>query len=434
MVQATTPSFVQNFGGGFQLGTGIRQLGEQRKAQQLGAQQRELLGGFIRTGLGQAPGERTEVRRQTAGQLGPEALKKLDETLTQFDAPQLAKVKEENDRFVNASTNALQFNNAQLPQGLIETASAFDRLGGPANQKAANQTRQLAELAKRNPEAARAQLTALQNSALTAQQAISNRQKNLGLGAEADFTKGKEFVTKGKNNSLILNTSTFNKRTGKSEINRTPITEKLVNELGETGSEETLRLIEQAGGKSGAQARATLSVKAADEAAKQVVTIDAGVRLLDEGITELKAGADVGILDKFLPSIKEASSRFDNVADRMGLQVVQSVTFGALSAGELRVAMATAVPPNLDNKQLVTWFEDRKAAQLKLRSFYVDIARKASQEGKTPAEIMIEIEDEKAKKAVKKASAGQNKAALEWAKANPNDPRAAVILRNIGAK
>ena len=79
----------------------------------------------------------------------------------------------------------------------------------------------------------------------------------------------------------------------------------------------------------------------------------------------------------------------------MGLQVVSSVTFGALSAGELKVAMDTAVPPNLDNKQLAKWFRDRQAAQTKLRGFYIDIAKQASEEGKTPAEIMIEIEDKK---------------------------------------
>ena len=131
---------------------------------------------------------------------------------------------------------------------------------------------------------------------------------------------------------------------------------------------------------------------------------------------------------------KAASSRFDNVAQRMGLQVVQSVTFGALSAGELKVAMDTAVPPNLDNKELVAWFQKRKDAQLKLRKFYVDIAEKASVEGKTPAEIMIEIEDKNKLKKIKsiQASGGENNEALKWANENPDDPKAAAIKERLG--
>lgn len=162
-----------------------------------------------------------------------------------------------------------------------------------------------------------------------------------------------------------------------------------------------------AGLKAAAQDKAKLSVKAAQDAFEQVVTIDAGITLLDEGIAALEGGADVGILDKFAPSIKESSVRFDNVARRMGLQVVSSVTFGALSQGELELAMDTAVPKSLDDKQLIKWFRDRKAAQTKLRGFYIDIARQASEEGKTPAEIMIGIEAKK--KSSKKKGGGKAK-------------------------
>jgi len=245
----------------------------------------------------------------------------------------------------------------------------------------------------------------------------------------SEFTKGKEFLTKDSDNNLILNTSVFDKRTGVTDIKRSRVTEELVNSLGDTGDEESLRVISDAGGKAGAAAKAKLSVQAAQDAFEQVVTIDAGITLLDEGIASLKAGADVGILDKFLPSIKEASSRFDNVAQRMGLQVVSSVTFGALSEGELTLAMATAVPPNLNSKQLITWFEDRKAAQVKLRGFYIDIARQASEEGKTPAEIMVSIENEKKSSVVEEATSGASEEdIIETMRAN-NMTREQVLQR-----
>ncbi len=420
-------SLTGELGAGLRLGQGLGQMASQRQQQRLGAQQQELLGGLRRQGLGLGAGQRTDVRRQAA-ELGPDALKQLDAAFSQFDAPQLERKKQDSRLMSTGAATILGKPPEQRPAALIALANNFESTGNP---KLAAGTRNLAQM---NPEELNNSLLFNQNLGLKIDEIIRSREKVLGIGAESDFSKGKEFVTKDKYGNLKLNTSSFNKRTGKSVVNRTPIDEELVNQLGEKGEEQTLRLIEEAGGKSSAVAKATLSVKAADQAANQVITIDKGIALLDEGIAELEAGADVGIIDKFLPSIKEASSRFDNVANRMGLQVVSSVTFGALSAGELKVAMATAIPPNLDNKQLAKWFKDRKSSQQKLRGFYIEIARKASEEGKTPAEIMIEIEDKNKLKKIKsiQASGGENNEALKWANENPDDPKAAAIKERLG--
>ena len=77
----------------------------------------------------------------------------------------------------------------------------------------------------------------------------------------SEFTKGKEFLTKDSDNNLILNTSVFDKRTGLTDIKRSRVTEELVNSLGDTGDEESLRVISDAGGKAGAAAKAKLSVQ-----------------------------------------------------------------------------------------------------------------------------------------------------------------------------
>jgi hypothetical protein len=63
------------------------------------------------------------------------------------------------------------------------------------------------------------------------------------------FQKGASFITKDKEGGLIVNTPVFDPRTNTSTINQVPVTSELVSNLGETGDEETLRLIEQAGGK-----------------------------------------------------------------------------------------------------------------------------------------------------------------------------------------
>lgn len=385
---------VPNILGAVQQGLGARQQIEQlgaakdaRKQQRLAAQQQEMLGGLRRTGLGLAPGQRQDVRRQAA-ELGPEQLASLDKTFKQFDSPRLDSLKEDNRLMSVSSASVLNRPPEQRQAALLDFADKFENSGNP---KLAQGARDLANL---DPQSLETSLINNQDTALKVGAIIENRQKALGK-AGPGFEKGTAKVTKDKQGNLFFSSEVFDKASGQTVLQRTPINDQLVNSLGETGDQESLRKIAEAGGTSGAQAKAKLSVKAADEAIQQVVTIDAGISLLDEGIKELQSGADVGILDKFLPSIKESSARFDNVADRMGLQVVQSVTFGALSAGELKVAMATAVPPNLDNKQLEKWFTDRKDAQTKLRKFYFNIAKKASEEGKTPAEIVIEAEGKK---------------------------------------
>ncbi len=410
---------------GFKLGSSLRRGFDDRKKQALGAQQREVLGGLRSRSLGLG-GETSEQKHRALTEMAaisPEKTKELQSVIASLSAPRLASIKEDTRLMSQGAASVKGMAPEQRPAALQNLSQTFAANGHPKLAAGA------AKMAQLGPEELDIALNNSQNLGRETEKIIASQEKASGVGAQADFAKGKEFITKDKDGNLILNTSVFNKRTGKQEIGRSPITEELVNTLGDTGDEESLRIIADAGGKTAASAKAALSVKAAQDAFEQVVTIDAGIRLLDEGIAELESGADVGILDKFLPSIKEASSRFDNVADRMGLQVVSSVTFGALSAGELKVAMDTAVPPNLDNKQLAKWFKDRKAAQTKLRKFYIDIAKQASEEGKTPAEIMVEIEDRNIAK-----NKGDQAAAIEWAKQNPNDPRAIKIMQRIGGK
>lgn len=173
-------SLTGELGAGLRLGQGLGQMASQRQQQRLGAQQQELLGGLRRQGLGLGAGQRTDVRRQAA-ELGTDALRQLDESFAQFDAPQLARIKQDNDRLSNASDNALQFSNEELPQGLNSTANAFFRLGGASNENAARQALELAEKAKTDPNGVRAQLTALRNSSLKVGNAISNREEKIDI-------------------------------------------------------------------------------------------------------------------------------------------------------------------------------------------------------------------------------------------------------------
>lgn len=144
-----------------------------------------------------------------------------------------------------------------------------------------------------------------------------------------------------------------------------------------------------------AELRATDSAETSKNATKQITNLNGSIRNFRLAIAELDKGADVGILAKYAPSITKASATLDNLRDQMGLDVIAAVTFGALSKAEMEKAMAIASPPNLDEDGLREWFTDKAAAQEKLRDFYMDVAKRATQEGKTGAEIFIEMQEEK---------------------------------------
>lgn len=91
----------------------------------------------------------------------------------------------------------------------------------------------------------------------------------------------------------------------------------------------------------------------------------ANIANVDVAITALDNGARAGAIDKYFPDITAASASLTNAMNRLGLDVIGSVTFGALSEGEMKLAMETAVPRNLNEADLRKWLVDKKAAQTK---------------------------------------------------------------------
>ena len=102
------------------------------------------------------------------------------------------------------------------------------------------------------------------------------------------------------------------------------------------------------------------------ESFKELTGIKKSIGTIDEAISSIDEGANTGYVDKWLPSFKESTQRLENAAQRMGLDVVSATTFGALSEGELRLAMDTAMPSNMQPKDLRKWLTDRKSAKTKL--------------------------------------------------------------------
>ena len=105
----------------------------------------------------------------------------------------------------------------------------------------------------------------------------------------------------------------------------------------------------------------------AKDAFEMIGKADEAINNMDSAIKAIDDGANTGPVDNWFPSFKRATIELQNAGNRMGLDVIGAVTFGALSAGEMKLAMSTALPMDMQPKELKTWLGTRRRAQRKLR-------------------------------------------------------------------
>jgi len=146
------------------------------------------------------------------------------------------------------------------------------------------------------------------------------------------------------------------------------ITTALDPELTEQVAESTAVI---AGRKKFAEMTGASRAKTIDKGFESIQNIDKNIRNMDKAIAALEGGARTGPIEsRFFPSIRSASVKLDQIRNELGLDVVGGVTFGALSKGELDLALEVALPTNLQPEELIQWLQDKKAAQEKLRGYF----------------------------------------------------------------
>ena len=126
-------------------------------------------------------------------------------------------------------------------------------------------------------------------------------------------------------------------------------------------------LIKGAGKKS--ELDAVTSGKIVEKGFESLGKIQSNVLNLDRAIDALDAGAKSGALQKFLPNITAASRELRQIQNELGLDVIGSVTFGALSQGELDLALDTALDLGQDEDVLRDILIRKKEAQAKLSGY-----------------------------------------------------------------
>ena len=90
-----------------------------------------------------------------------------------------------------------------------------------------------------------------------------------------------------------------------------------------------------------------------------------------------------GFVANYLPDITLASAELRNAMNTMGLDIISSVTFGALSQQEMETAMDIGAPRSLAPADLRQWLVDKKAAQEKAMAALTKAARWFSRPGNT---------------------------------------------------
>ena len=123
---------------------------------------------------------------------------------------------------------------------------------------------------------------------------------------------------------------------------------------------------ERAGGRRAATVAVNTSLSAFDQVGKSrsnIANLEEAKRLVVE------EGANTGVIASRFPNWKASTVALETVKNELGLDVVGSVTFGALSQGELNLALNTALPTDLTEDALVDWIDRKIVAQRKLQDY-----------------------------------------------------------------
>lgn len=133
----------------------------------------------------------------------------------------------------------------------------------------------------------------------------------------------------------------------------------------------------------GGRAAGEAGIKAGAEAFTALTRLSGSISNLKRASELAKGGANTGVIASRLPNWTASSIELNNLRNQLGLDVIGGATFGALSEGELALALNTALPTNLDQKDLADWIDRKIAAQEKMRKELQKVALFLSKPGNT---------------------------------------------------
>jgi len=137
------------------------------------------------------------------------------------------------------------------------------------------------------------------------------------------------------------------------------------------------------------------AISVGKETFKSIKPIRKSISNIDKAISAIDQGANTGVIASRLPSITAASIELDNLRGQLGLDVVGETTFGALSEGELQLALDVALPETLDEAELKDFLIRKRDAQKKVLKEMESAARFLSSGKGTISAYIEKLEAEK---------------------------------------
>lgn len=141
--------------------------------------------------------------------------------------------------------------------------------------------------------------------------------------------------------------------------------------IGETPSQKAQREADQA-----------FRLADIDDARTRGVEIFDSSEQIGRSITMMKQARDLvaqgdvatGVVERFLPAFTANTALFRSIRTALGIDVINSATFGALSEAELNLALSKDIPDSLEGPALVEYLDKKIQAQNKL---YREMTKKA---------------------------------------------------------
>jgi len=159
-----------------------------------------------------------------------------------------------------------------------------------------------------------------------------------------------------------------------------------VEEVYEILDRETQKEIAAGGEKEAAKAKATFNAERIKEAYDTTSLIAQENARYDELLRLYEEDPDFDMnswINTNLPNVSSAANRFNNIVKSLGLGVVSSTTFGALSEGELKLALAVGFPPGMSRDETIKYLKDKQNAIAKLNREMIGMARHFEDNGST---------------------------------------------------
>ena len=160
--------------------------------------------------------------------------------------------------------------------------------------------------------------------------------------------------------------------------------------FGETPSQKQLRALSQNSG---------IENQKISIAQSQIITtkadgLETQIRQYGEAIRQIDIGAESGVIRNMLPSFTSQTATLKSIATSLGIGVINSATFGALSEKELELALSVNMDLSLGPTELRKYLVDKADATAKL---YAEMRLKAAQMTTMPYNDFVLQEQARAK-------------------------------------